>query len=339
MPEALRRIAQALIDHSEHDGLIVLYPHVGADGDALGSALALSLALDELDVASLVLLDEAPPAKLSFMPDLDRVRVFSQEDQRSLALRQSLALAIDCTESSRVGRRQELFESAPNKASIDHHKSAGQSDGLRWVETTASATGELIFQLIRLMEEMTETTILDRPIAICLMGAILSDTGGFVFSNTTANTFRIAAELMNERLDIRQMTYLLFDETSQTKLRLTGEVFSNARFLSDGRVAIGTVSLDQMRRLGAVDEDLDGLVGQLRSAHGVDVAFMLREMPDGSIRVNIRSDERFDAADFASHFGGGGHPRAAGMTLSGISLQEASDWVAGKAGEELSSVT
>jgi hypothetical protein len=170
------------------------------------------------------------------------------------------------------------------------------------------------------------------------MGAILSDTGGFVFSNTTSNTFRIAAQLMNERLDIRQMTYLLFDETSQTKLRLTGEVFSNARFLSDGRVAIGTVSQEQMRRLGAVDEDLDGLVGQLRSAHGVDVAFMLREMPDGTIRVNIRSDERFVAADFASRFGGGGHPRAAGMTLSGISLQAASEWVAGKAGEELSPV-
>ncbi len=336
MPEVKRRIAKALLNRAEQDGLVVLYPHVSVDGDALGSALALYLALEKLGVPSLVLLDETPPAKLSFMPEYQCARVFDEEEFDRLSGRQSLALAIDCSDAARVGRRQALFESAREKASIDHHKSAGRSEGLRWVETTASATGELIFQLIRLFEEITETQLMDHKIATCLMGAILSDTGGFAFSNTSSSTFRIASELMTEPLDIRQMTYLLFDETSQAKLRLTGDVFSNARFLLDGRIAIGTVSQDLMRRLGAVDDDLDGLVGQLRSAHGVDVSFMLREMPDKTIRVNIRSDNHFDSADFAARFGGGGHPRAAGMTLSGMTLEEAVDWVAGKAGEVLS---
>jgi len=336
MPEGLRRIAEALLCLSDQKGLVILYPHVSVDGDALGSALALQFALDKLDVESLVLLDEEPPEKLTFMPGLDRVRVFVESELESLSRRQSLALAVDCSESSRVGRRKPLYDQSSLTAAIDHHKSAGKSTGLKVVETTAAATGELIHALIRQLEKLTECPLIDRPIAICLMGAILSDTGGFVFSNTTSTTFRIASELMNEQIDIREMSYRLFDETSQTKLRLTGEVFSGARFLAGGRIAIGLVSQSLMRRLGAVDEDLDGLVGQLRSARGVDVAFMLRELADGAVRVNIRSDERFDASDFAAHYGGGGHPRAAGMTLTDISLDEAADLVARKAGEVLS---
>lgn len=336
MREGLQRIAEALLSRAEQEGLVILYPHISVDGDALGSALALFLALEKLDVPSLVLVDEVPPKKLDFLPGQDRIQVYEDTDLATLSKRQTLALAIDCSDSGRVGRRQALFNSAGETAAIDHHVSAGKSVGLKLVETTASATGELIHALIRQIEEMTECPLMDRSIAICLMGAILSDTGGFVFSNTTATTFRIASELMNEQLDIRKMTYQLFDETSQTKLRLTGDVFSNARFLADGRIAIGLVTQELMSRLDAKDEDLDGLVGELRSAEGVDVSFMLREMPDGAIRVNIRSDEAFNSAEFAAVYGGGGHPRAAGMTLTGMTLEEAADLVARKAGEGLS---
>jgi len=337
MPEGLRRIAEALLSRADQEGLVILYPHISVDGDALGSALALFLALEKLNVPSLVLVDEKPPVKLAFMPDFSRAVVFDESDQPALAKRQSLAMAIDCADPGRVGRRKALFETAPETAAVDHHSSAGKSEGLKVVETTASATGELIYQLIRILEELTDCPLMDRSIAVCLMGAIMSDTGGFVFSNTTAATFRIASELMREPLDIRQMTYQLFDETSQTKLSLTGHVFSNARFLLSGRIAIGTVSKQLMNQLGAADEDLDGLVGQLRSAAGVDVSFMLREMADGSIRVNIRSDERFNAAEFAAMYSGGGHPRAAGMTLTGMTLDEAADLITLKAGEMLSS--
>lgn len=336
MPEGLRRIAEALLCRADREGLVILYPHISVDGDALGSALALFLALEKIDVPSLVLLDEEPPQKLAFMTARNTFKVYAEADLETLAGSQTLALAIDCSDAGRVGRRRALFEKASQTAAIDHHSSAGKSEGLKVVETTAAATGELIYTLIRQLEAVTECPIMDRSIAVCLMGAILSDTGGFVFSNTTATTFRIASELMNEQLDIRRMTYQLFDETSQTKLKLTGDVFSNARFLAGGRIAIGSVSKELMRQLGASDEDLDGLVGQLRSAVGVDVSFMLREMADGAIRVNIRSDEQFNSADFAAFYGGGGHPRAAGMTLTGMTLSEAADWVARKAGEVLS---
>lgn len=336
MREDLMRIADLLLTFADQDEcLVILYPHVSADGDALGSAQALFLALGKLGVSSLVLTDEPPPQKLQFLPAIDQVRVYEESDWTTLEGRQQLAFAVDCADAARTGRRQPLVERAPLMAAIDHHISAGPTIGLRLIETTAAATGELIYELIRLLEEMTDTRLLDRPIATCLMAAIVSDTGSFNFSNTTAQTFRIAASLMEHQVDLVRMSYMMFNRTTQPRLHLTGAVLASARFEMDGRIAIGHVPAGLMQRLGAIDEDLDGLVGQLRSAEGVRVAFLLREVGEGIIRVNIRSSEHFDAARFASRFHGGGHPRAAGLTFTGKTLTEATGLILREAADTL----
>ncbi len=324
MRDGLRSLAELLLTYADReDQLVVIYPHVSADGDALGSAQALFLALAKLGVCSLVLADEAPQDKLTFLPAIEQVEVFSEDRHAALASRQKLAFLVDCADAPRTGRRQPLAEQAPRMAAIDHHASAGPTSGLRLIETTAAATGELIQELIVLLEQLTETELIDRPIATCLMAAIVSDTGSFAFSNTTAQTFRIAASLMEQKVDLVRIAYMMFSRTSQARLRLAGAVLSGARFELDGRIAIGQVPAGLMQQVGAADEDLDGLVGQLRSAEGVRVAFLLRELPGGLVRVNIRSSEHFNAADFASRFNGGGHPRAAGLTFTGLSLDEA----------------
>lgn len=330
MREGLCRIAERLLSFADQDSsLVILYPHVSADGDALGSAQALSLALARLDIDNLVLADEPPAQKLQFLPAIEQVVVYEESAREELERRQSLAFAIDCVEPARTGRRQALVEKAPLLAAIDHHTTAGPASGLRLVETTAAATGELVYELIRLLEEMSDCVLMDRAIATCLMAAIVSDTGSFSFSNTTAQTFRIAAGLMEFQPDLVRMSYLMFTQTSKARLHLTGAVLAGARFELDGRIAVGLVPASLMRQTGAVDEDLDGLVGQLRSAEGVQVAFLLRELDNGLglVRVNIRSSEHFDAARFASRFNGGGHPRAAGFNFTGLTLTEAAERV------------
>ncbi len=323
MSEELHSIADLLLSfENRDDSLVIIYPHVGADGDALGSAQALFLALKKLEINSLVLVDEEQQQKLLFLPGSDQVQVYQEADFEKLAACQKLAFAVDCADSVRVGRRRQLFEQAPQEAVIDHHASSDPTGELRLIDITAAATGELIYALIESLEEKTEQELLDHAIATCLMAAIISDTGSFGFSNTTARTFRVASKLMAWPLDLAGINFIMFYRTSRPRLQLAGAVLNKARFELDGRIAIGFVPTGLMEEIGALDEDLDGLVGQLRNAEGVEVAFLLREQPDGSIRVNIRSNENFNAAKFACLFEGGGHVRAAGLTLTGINLQE-----------------
>jgi len=316
MRDSICRIAELLLTFADQeDSLVILYPHVSADGDALGSAQALYLALGRLGVCSLVLADEPPPEKLLFLPAIDQVQVYDEKDRETLEGRRALALDIHCDDAARTGRRQGLVGHAPLMAAIDHHTSSGRTAGLRLIETTAAATGELIHDLILKLAEMTETELMDRTVATCLMAAIVSDTGSFNFSNTTARTFRIAADLMEHQVDLVRMSYMMFSRTSQARLRLIGAVLSQARFELNGQIAVGSVPAGLMTQLGAVDEDLDGLVGQLRSVEGVRVAFLLRELSEGVVRVNIRSSELFDAARRASRCQGGGSPPGAGLAF------------------------
>lgn len=328
MSEELQRIADLLLTFEGQDNsLVIIYPHVGADGDALGSAQALFLTLSKLNINSLVLVDEKQQQKLLFLPGSDQVRVFDEADAEALAACQKLAFAVDCADSVRVGRRRQLYENAPLHAVVDHHASSDPTGDLRLIDITAAATGELIYALVKCLEEKTEQELLDYPIATCLMAALISDTGSFGFANTTARTFRVASQLMAWPVDLANLNFIMFYRTSRPRLQLAGAVLNKARFELDGRIALGMVPAGLMEKLGALDEDLDGLVGQLRNAEGVEVAFLLREQMDGSIRVNIRSNENFNAAEFACLFEGGGHVRAAGLTLTNVNLEEGAELI------------
>lgn len=336
-PSVLDQIADELLACRLPPGPaeVHLYPHVGVDGDALGSCLALLLALAKLGVKARILLDEPIPDRLAFMPGLDQIELFDEEKVAAYAAGQRLALLVDCNDSTRVGRRQILADQSPLLGVLDHHIFVGECGPLRCVDTTASAVGEMTFDLLRVLEKRLQVNLLDLQIATLLMTAIISDTGGFVFSNTSARTFLMAASLMAYDVNLREITYQLFDLTSQSKLRLMGRLFGSARFSRQGRLAVTVANRALLAETGASDGDLEGLVNHLRNVAGVEVAFLVREAPDGSIRVNIRSSDRFNAASFAARFGGGGHARAAGLTLTGVTPDAAADLLLNKAGDLL----
>jgi bifunctional oligoribonuclease and PAP phosphatase NrnA len=335
MNEALDRIAALLLGYRGQPGSVFLYAHVGIDGDALGSCLSLLLALRKAGVGARFLMDEPVSFRLTFLPCLDRIEPYQDEKLDELAAGQLLAMAVDCTGGARTGRLQALFDKAPLTAVLDHHVNDVAAEPLQYFDTTAAAVGEIAYDLIRLLENHLQMDLMDRDMATLLMTAIISDTGGFVFSNTTARTFHTAASLMVYSINLRQITYHQFDMTSQARLRLMGRLFGCARFEKDGRLAISLAGQHLLEETGASDTDLDGVISYIRNVAGVEAAFLIRELPDGSLRVNIRSGEKFDAADFASCFGGGGHPRAAGFQLSGMTLEEAAGLVSSKAGERL----
>ncbi|MDW7658423.1 MAG: DHH family phosphoesterase [Bacillota bacterium] len=327
-------LAERLLACRKNEQSVYLYPHVNIDGDALGSALALLLVLDALGIHTCLPLDEPVPPKLDFLPGLDRITWLHDLDQTTCH-EQTLALLIDCSEPSRLGNRSALCENARERWVLDHHIARHLPGAYEIVDIKAAAAAEIVHDLIRALESQSGHDLLDRSSAILLMTALISDTGGFVFSNTTKRSFAIASDLMEDDLDLRQITYRLFHRSSLARLRLMGRIFSEARFSHGGKIVLASVGQELMQDCNATDDDLDGIIGYLRNVSGVEMAMILRLQPDGAIRANIRSGPTIDAAAFAGSYGGGGHPRAAGMTLTGMSLEMAAAAVLQKAGELL----
>lgn len=335
MSEIIDRIADRLMSALDKPGSVFLYPHIGIDGDALGSALALALVLSRIGVPVRLPLDEDIPDRLNFLPGLDLIECYREDLLESFSRDQQLAIAIDCSDSERVGRRRALFDLSPEKAALDHHVSGGESGDLRWIDPSAAAAGEIVFDLITRLEKRAGRRLHDETTETLLMTAIISDTGGFVYSNTTARTFRTAASLMDGDINLRRITYQLFDMTSQVRMRLMGRIFTDVRFSHEGRLALALVGQNLLAEHQATDADLEGVIAHLRNVAGVEVAFLIREIDNDLLRVNIRSSDSFNAADFAQNYGGGGHPKAAGLQLRNMSLDDAARMIVDKAGEWL----
>ena len=335
MINRLTELVDKLLTYVGTDQEIYLYPHASIDGDALGSTLALLTVLKKAGVKARFLYDETIPDKYRFLENLHLIESYDVNEIDQYVTRQSLALCLDCSEPSRTGQRQQLLEKAPEIAVIDHHVSEGEAGYLRLIDPLSAATGELIYDVAAAMEKLTGKKLIETPEATCLMMALIADTGRFTFSNTTRRTFSIAAELMAHPVPVRDIVYQLFDLTSPSRIRISGHDYHDAAYFKQGKIVVATVSRDVMAACEADDSDLDGLPGQLRNIEGVEISFLLRELHDDSIRVNIRSSSVFDAAAFAKKMGGGGHARAAGATLKGMTLEQATQLLIEKASEVL----
>ena len=293
---------------------IVLFPHVFTDGDALGSSSALCMALRQLGKHAAVLLSEPPADNLDF---LDYGCVVY--DLSSFG-KPGLSVAVDCGSVSRIPGREEAFFAAPARACLDHHGESDQDiefDFVR-IEPDSAATGELVYRVIR---ELGATV--DLPIANALYAAITTDTGDFSYNNTTARSHRITAEFFGvPGFDPKAVTALLYERRSFSALRLEGAMLRTVRLYYGGRLGIGRVTQAMLRESGAKMTDTDSFIGIVRSIDGVEAACMIKEQPDGSIRVSLRAKRDVNVAAVARLHGGGGHVRAAGCTFRGMSPDE-----------------
>lgn len=282
----------------------VILPHVSADGDAVGSALALHSALTRLGLDSVIYLEEQVPAIYSFLPGTDTVQVYGSQ-----AIEFDLAIALDTGDRGRLGKRIEVFDQAGVKVNIDHHSTNTSFAMYNFVDTKASAVGEIVYRIIEMLGLEP-----DGDIATCLYAAITTDTGGFRFSNTTSETHRITAELISRGVDVAAVSRKVFDTVSLEKAKLMGQAIGAIELFENGQAAMIVLTDEMMQKSGASEEDCDGIVNIARNISGVEVAFMLRSRSDGTIKGNLRSQERVDVSAIAKAFGGGGHIRAAGFT-------------------------
>ena len=280
--------------------------HVRPDGDTLGCAIALWLALGKLAKAAWVVSVDGAPDPWDFIPHVNSILTSAQDENPDVAI------AVDADGIDRVGAARAKLESASVIISIDHHAGTSPFGHVRVYDPTAAATAELVVELLDAL-----AVPLDREIATCLMAGLVGDTGAFRFANVTPRTFEIAARLTRERASAYEIARRVYEDRSLTATKVLGHVLARLRTTPDNRIAWGSVSLKDFAALGASDAHTDGVVNFIRSVHGAKVGLLFREYPDGTVRVSLRSNEGFDVARIAAVFSGGGHPAAAGCTVEG----------------------
>jgi bifunctional oligoribonuclease and PAP phosphatase NrnA len=291
----------------EHQRFAVL-SHVRPDGDALGSQIALGLALKQSGKEVSIWNEDGMLEKYSFLARADLLT-----KPPATAQDFDVAIALDTAIQTRLGTAGEAIRSAKVWINIDHHPSNPAYGDLVYIDSDAPATGEILFELI-----MAERLPFDREIAENLYVAISTDTGSFQYSNTTARTFEIAAELARAGVDVGRISQDLYENYPRRRIELLRELLGTMRFEGNGRIASFSLSLATAARLGVLPEDNEGLIDHLRAIRGVIVAVFFEELSDGKVRVSMRS--KSDAADVCSicqKFGGGGHTLAAGARVRG----------------------
>lgn len=286
---------------------VAILPHVSADGDALGSSLALAYAVKELGVEPIIYIEEDIPLSYKFLPGEECTKVYQGEAEKY-----DLVIALDTGDIERLGKRVEIFNIGSDTINIDHHATNTEFAKLNYVKISSSATGEIIYQLIKMMGiPLTE------EMATCIYVAITTDTGGFRYSNTTSITHQIVSDLINSGVDVAGVSQLLFETMSLGKTKLMGSAIDTLEILEGGKVAIIIVTEDMIKNAGAKEEDCDGIVNIGRNIKDVEVGILIRENLNDYFKINLRSKNYVDVSIIANKLGGGGHKNAAGCTIEG----------------------
>jgi len=222
-------------------------------------------------------------------------------------------VALDTAIQNRLGTTLQAVRSSKLCINIDHHPSNPGYGDLVHIDPKAPATGQILFELIK-----SQKLPIDSAIAENLYVAISTDTGSFQYPNTTARTFEIAAELVRAGVDIGRVSQLIYENYPRRRVELLRDLLGTMRFEANDRVASFSLSLGTAGKLGILPEDNEGLIDHLRAIRGVVVAVFFEELPDGKVRVSMRSkSEKVNVCAICEKFGGGGHVLAAGARVRG----------------------
>lgn len=279
--------------------------HLRPDGDVLGSALALAHVLESLGRDVVVIAEDGVPENYTFIPGSGKV--VTRTDRRDF----DFGILVDSEATKRVGEAAaEVLNSASKKACIDHHVPNGEWGDVRVVDSSASATAVVLYELFS-----ANNIPIDRDCATQLMSALVADTGGFRFGNTNARAFEIAAHLTELGAEPSTIYRMIFDSKPVRAVKLLGRALASLQYDENGRVVWAQITRRDLEELNATDADTDSIVHHVGSVKSAQVAILFRENKPDSVRISLRSRGGYDVDRVARVFGGGGHKAAAGCTV------------------------
>ena len=316
--EETKRRMQAVCDALKSAESMYLFSHIVADGDAVGSCAALCHAMRMLGKKADILFEDEVPDNLQF---LDKGYIQFVDENTELEKR-DLCIALDCNSASRFPKREKLFWGAGEKTvCIDHHIARGEFADLDYVDSTASATAEIVFELL-----LTMGIEPDKEIGEAVYTGIATDTGNFQYTNTTKKTHLITAELYDLDIDTKKINVILYQSVRPQKLRLRNLIMDELEMFCGGLASMAWVTLEMYREADAKVDESDGINAVLRDIRGVEIGVFLREKHKDEIKVGMRSKEYIDVSEICAALGGGGHKHAAGCTIH-KTLSETIPWV------------
>jgi phosphoesterase RecJ-like protein len=305
--EILKRIAERI----RQEKRFLIASHENPEGDAIGSVLALGLALRELGKNVMMLNQDPIPEILLFLPGAEEIVHQVPENERF-----DVALTLDCGDKKRLGKEFNKMAQIGMLINVDHHVSNTQFGDLNLVDPTASSTAEMIYDLLR------EIPVKMNPaIAENLYTGILTDTGSFHYSNTTAKTFAVARACILAEVDPWKVAENIYESQPLARLHLLPLVLETLESEEDGRVSSVVVTQEMLAKTGATPALTEDFINYPRSVKGSEVAVLFREVNPEKYRVSFRSRGKIDVSRISQVFQGGGHPNAAGCTIDGT-LQE-----------------
>ena len=304
MEQQLQQIAERI----KRAKKVLIVGHTRPDGDALGGALALSSALEQLNIPTQVCVESDIPSNLTFVAGIDTVQKKPQGEY-------DLFVAVDCSEDARFGALQEEFFLAKRKRidtiNIDHHVSNSRFAKSNFVRECA-ANCMNIAKLIKYLG-----VAFDKKIAEYLLLGLLTDSGNFSHDDVDEEAFLLAAELVKAGADVHAYHYNLFKKQPKARAALFAKVMGGIRYYHDSRFAAAVISKQAMEACGADAGMTEGFVDFPLNVDTVEVAATLLEVKKGQYRISLRSKEYADVNKIAGCYGGGGHIRAAGCMLFG----------------------
>lgn len=342
---------------------VLLLPSSPADGDSLGSALALYLVFQKLGKKATVISSEPVPKDLRFLPMIEKINgefksdkdfvitvnadvkevrheitpgkvniILTQDQEKKITPddvsfsqgldQYDLVVVVDTADLQQLGKFYEkhpdIFYKLP-VINIDHHASNFEFGTLNHVQITASATTEIMFALLKTMEEKVSQPLIDADVATLLLAGIITDTGSFQHSNTTPQAFLATAELLKRGARQQEIIKHVYKTKSLSTLRLWGQVLSKIQFAKDYHFVWSTISQKDIEETGAEMEECGGIIDELlNNAPGAEIVALLKEKQPGLLSASLRSTSpAVDANEVAALFGGGGHKQAAGFRIKG----------------------
>lgn len=286
---------------------IYLTAHVNPDGDSIGSTLALANFMkDKLNKHVTVVIEDNIPSSFKFLPGVESIKTDTSDIKEI-----DLLITLDCASRDRLALDKSLVDSAKYIINIDHHITNTKFGDMNFVDSSASSTGEVLYEMIKAMN-----FDINKKIATCLYVSISTDTGSFKYTNTTSNTHLIASKLLEKDIDLETINIELYQKRSLEKTMLLMEGIKQLTLLKNNTVGIVAIDDEILKSCGARTQDSELIVDFIRNIDTINLACVLRPVDKNTTKVSMRSKKDIDVSKIALVFGGGGHAKAAGCTIN-----------------------
>lgn len=308
----MKKTFEKIVDLIKGSRRILITSHRNPDGDSIGSLLALDGFLQKFEKPIKIINQGPLPHRYAFLDPQKRIENFNRDGKgKTFDFQPDLIFVLECPSLDRLGEVRKILPQDGRIVNIDHHPENERFGTINYVDLKASAVGEMIYALLKTYDFPISSLLANQ-----IYASILTDTGRFRYSNTSAKCLSICAELVKLGADPKYVTRQIYFNHSLPFLKLLGTVLRNLEVRDEGKVCSVTIDQNLLSEFGVDHEEIEGMVDYSLFLSGVEIGLLFTKTEEGKTKVNLRSQNDFDVSQLAKIFGGGGHKNAAGCTLS-----------------------